>query len=214
MSTPARMKLGDTLFGGNSVASGSQEGLIGQSCFWDRDNNPSTPTVLRTNSGKMTIIVKNSAATALLPGRLVTWKAGAIGKEVDGYATVTAALCAGVVDDRLSSAGVAVGDYFHLIVKGSALVLQALSNLTLDVAATGATADATGLLYAITAITSGATTAGRFTNWVGTFSAAETTDGTAGKILRNAIGRAISTSLTSNTNGQVLAWLDLPWGVR
>lgn len=209
MSTPARFKRGETLFGGNSVTSGSVAGLLGQHCYWDRDNNLTTTTQLRQNAGSTTIIVKNSAAAALLPGRIVKWKAGAVGKEVDGYTHETAGTPAGVVDDRLPAAGVAVGDYFHLVIKGPCLVLQSLANLTVDVGI-----EATGLLYALTAVTSGATSAGRFTNWVGTFAAADTTDGTAGKILRNAIGRAISTSVTTNTNGSVMAWLDVPWGSR
>lgn len=205
MSSPVTFDRGATYYGPvNTIDTSDLRGigLEGQIRVWDRDDSTSETAQVRYNKQVIGICVRNNASIALLPGRICVWKAANYGKRVDGYGTTTAAHVAGVVDDRLPSAGVRNGDLFWLIVKGPCLVRQALSNLAADVAMND-------WLYTITAATSQSTTAGRFTRYVGTFAAADTTDGSAFNIQKNGIGWAISTSLTSNTNGNVLVDLDL-----
>jgi hypothetical protein len=140
---------------------------------------------------------------ALLPKRIVVWQTGQRFKRVAGYCATTAEECAGVVDEWLPAAGVRNGDLFWLVCRGPSLCLTSLA------------ADAENIvtefrpLYALTAATTQATTAGRFQRWNGTFSAAETTNGSAGNIIFNNIGRAMTARTTSNTNVDVLVDVDI-----
>lgn len=138
-------------------------------------------------------VVRNVSGIALLPGRMVVYKTGTNQKRVDGYTSTTAQSCAGIVDPFLPAAGVADGDLFFIVLEGVIPVRRQLSNSAADDAEDD-------ILYAITAATSQATTAGRFTRWVGTFTPTETTDGSAFRIQRNAIGLAASACTTAGTN--------------
>ena len=149
--------------------------------------------VRRSQGDVKSILVRNVGAVALLPGQIVTWAAGYRGTRVEGCARLTAGEVDGVIDDCLPSAGCRVGDICHLIVDGN--VLSATSRDTNEIACS-----AGGIIFAATAATSGATTAGRFAAWNGTFSAAQTTDGTAGNILGNKIGRAVSAVTAAETS--------------
>lgn len=165
--------------------------------------NPANKVVRRDGGDVKSIIVRNVSGITLYPGMLCTFASGYRGKRVDGLSRTTACEVAGSVDDMLStSSGVRNGDLFHLLVSGKALVL-------LSRTAAEAVISAGQVLYAVTAATSQATTAGRFVGWGGTFSAAETTDGTAGNILLNKIGRAISASTTADTGSLRLIDLQL-----
>ena len=119
------------------------------------DVDPTTGKV-RTNRRKVCIAVKNSSGAALLPKRLVTFSAtaGKLFTEVDGYAAETNEERVGVVDEWLPAAGVANNEVFWVTVDGPTEVACALSGT--DIAAGNR-------LAAITAVTSGATTAGRVT---------------------------------------------------
>lgn len=150
------------------------------------------------------VLVRNTSGVALLPGRLVTWATGYRHRRVDGYCTTTAQEVAGVVDDRLPSAGVPNGDMFWLLRKGHALVKTSLAADATNSIAEGA------ILYALTAVTSQSTTSGRFQPWVGTFGDTHTTNGTAGSIVMNQFGRAVSAKTTANTNVDCLVDLTLP----
>lgn len=197
---------GATFYGGLTIDTNDYTGSIqceGVKCEWMTDPDPTTPTTRRTQNVRYSIQVRNTSGIALLPGRICRWASGFVGRRVDGYTTTTAALAAGVVDPRLPTTGVPNGDIFHLFYSGPNFVRQAISNMGADLAQDE-------WVYAITAATSQATTAGRFTRYVGTFSAAETTDGTAFNIISNRIGRAMSTSLTNDTNALRLIWLALP----
>jgi len=116
---------------------------------------PSTGAV-RTNRRKVCVAVRNKSGAALLPKRLVTFSttAGKLFSEVTGYSAVTNEERVGVVDEHLPSAGVADGEVFWVTVSGPTEVAGALSGT--DIAAGDR-------LAAITAATSGATTAGRVT---------------------------------------------------
>jgi hypothetical protein len=200
--------LGKTFYNGTTIDTNDLGGahLEGVACRWLYDPS-TTQAQTRTNNFRQTIVVRNVSGINLLPGRVVRWASTYAGKRVDGMTATTAQAPAGIVDDSLPAAGVPTNDLFHLVVSGPCLIRQALSNFGADLAQDD-------WIYAITAATSQATTSGRFERFVGTFGDTHTTNGTAGNILFNRIGRAMSTSLTSNTNGQVLVWVDLPYGVR
>lgn len=145
------------------------------------------------------ILVQNRSGITLLPSQLVRWSATGYGKYIGGYTNVTASQPAGVVDPYLPATGVPDGDAFWVIVRGPCLVYRDKAALPADLAVGD-------ILYTVTAAASThSTTAGRFTKWGGTFTAAQTTDGTAGNILANQIGRAMSTAVTdTNTTAKVL----------
>ena len=195
-STP--FSLGKTYYDGRTIDTSNYGGvnLEGQVCTFTNINVLSGSTTVRTplEDGPIQArLVRNVSGIALLPGRLVIYKAGFNDKRVDGYTSTTAQRAAGVVDPYLPTAGVPNGDLFWIVISGTVPVRRALSNSAADDAEND-------VLYAITAATSQATTAGRFTRWVGTFSAAETTDGTAFNVITNNIGRAMSACTTAGTN--------------
>jgi hypothetical protein len=136
--------------------------------------------------------VRNVAAAALLPKRLVTFKTTAYGLQVDGYATTTAAE-AYPVDEFLPAAGVPVNYLFWIVVDGPATVLSDLAGADNNVIG------AAGVLVALTAATSGATTAGRV-------APQDLTGATAllAAQVQNRLGNAVSAKTTANTNADVL----------
>ena len=119
------------------------------------DVNPVTGAV-RSNRRKVCIAVRNKSGAALLPKRVVTFSttAGKLFSEVAGYSAVTNEERVGVVDEFLPAGGVANEEVFWVTVEGPTEVAVGLSGT--DVAAGDR-------LCAITAATSGATTAGRVT---------------------------------------------------
>lgn len=192
------LQLGRTYYEGRTIDTnnyGNSVDLEGQPCTY-RNAVVATGTAMQTalNAGAIVgRVVRNTSGINLLPGRIAVYAAGYDRKRVDGYTSTTAQRGAGIVDPFLPSTGVPNGDLFVLIEEGTVPVRRALSNSAAD--------DAEGdSLYAITAATSQSTTAGRFTRWVGTFTAAETTDGSAFNITRNLIGLAMSACTTAGTN--------------
>lgn len=157
------------------------------------DVNPSTGKI-RSNRLKTCVAVRNVAAAALLPKRVVRFAHGTAGtglfSTVDGYAAVAGDDRVGVVDEHLPASGVAVNDVFWVTVDGPTEVAHALSGTEVAVG---------DRLTAITAATSGATTAGRVkpTAYSG---AASTNLGESG---HGVIGVACSAGAT--TGGAVLA---------
>lgn len=189
---------GKTWLSGNSgrtLTSNMSDHLEGTTKVFD-DMDPAVTSGARTrrsNRQCTCMLVRNVSAGVLLPKRVVTFKAGYFGKQVDGYCDVGAELCAGVVDEFVSSAGVAVNDLFWITVKGPTLMLTDLAG--------GANNPISELdrLVALTAATSGATTAGR----VVTQSLAGATGVLAGAI-QNSFGVAMSAKTTANTNADIL----------
>jgi len=102
----------------------------------------------------------------------------------------------------LPSGGVPNGDLFYVIVEdANCLVTTSTAGDATNVIAAGQ------VLYAETANGStNATLPGRVVahNAAGTFSAAQTTDGTSFKIILNSIGRAKSAKTTGQTAGDLL----------
>lgn len=152
------------------------------------DVDPATGKI-RSNRVKTCVAVRNSAASALLPKRVVRFKLSAgtaVFSEVDGYAAETNEERVGVVDEHLPASGVAVNDVFWVTIAGPTEVAVALSG----------TAVAVGdRLACVTAATSGATAAGR----VGPSSLSSATNG-AGNNGIGVIGRACSVGATTGAN--------------
>lgn len=140
-------------------------------------------------------IVRNKAAAALLPKRLVTFKktaGSAFLGQVDGYVTTTAQE-GFPVDEFLPAAGVAVNDLFYIVVAGPSKVLTDLAS------GAGSVFNVGDSVVGLTAATSGATTAGRV-------APQDLTGATAvlGVQLQNRVGRAMSAATTSNTNADLM----------
>lgn len=142
-------------------------------------------------------VVRNTAAIALLPKRLVTFStaAGYHGRRVTGYATLTS-VNAYPVDELLPAAGVPVNDLFYIVVQGPALVKTDIASGANNVAAIN------DIFVSLTAATSGATTAGRI-------APQDLTGATAllGNQVQNRIGRAMSAQTTANTDADLLLYI-------
>jgi hypothetical protein len=177
------------VFGITSSTDGAH--LLGQE-FVVEDTSPTDPIKKRSNRLVHIRAVRNSAGAALLPKRIARYKVATNHSEVDGYTRLTAEYYAGIVDEFLPAAGAASNEVFYITVKGPSLVLMPLSNLSADVAQDD-------ILVSITAVTSGATTAGRL-------GAHDMSGATAvlGAQIINRIGRAMSTALTNDTNTSLL----------
>jgi len=145
------------------------------------------------------VCVSGSGGTTtglLLPGFLVSFKLTKYGKQVDGYTTTTAAE-GFPVDEFVVSTGVPINDLFYITVSGPASVMTSLAANAEDVFSAGS------VLVALTAATSGATTAGRV-------SAQDLTGATAllGNQIQNRVGVACSASTTANTNVTKLCFVN------
>lgn len=186
---------------------GAYSNLVGQEwLFEDIDysvGNGVGAKPVRTEKKVRCRLVQNVSGIALLPKRLARFKLGtpveATGK-VDGYARLTAER-AFPIDEFLPAAGVPDKGYFWLIMEGPAII-------KLPLAGAGFNGDiAVGdRLVALTAATSGATTAGRISkeNITGSTQAADYTF--LFDQISNRIGRALSAaaSTDANTDGNVL----------
>lgn len=176
----------------SSVDSTVLNNLEGKEYIVD-DVDPATG-IARTGRRVKLRCVRNKAAAALLPKRLVSFKAsaGVFGAHVDGYADTTAEESY-PVDEYLPAAGVAVDDLFYIVVEGPALVLSDLAGGANNVLNVG------DCVVALTAATSGATTAGRV-------APQDLTGATAllAKQIKNQVGYALTAKTTGNTNADVL----------
>lgn len=139
-------------------------------------------------------IVRNVSGGVLLPKRLVTFQAsaGKYGARVDGSVDITAEE-AYPVDEFLPTAGVPDDDLFYIVIEGPAVV----SN-TLVAGATSSIALADELIAA-TAVTSGATSAGRAEKAVFTGVAQALADQ-----IRHRLGRALTARTTGETGADIL----------
>jgi hypothetical protein len=187
---------GETFYNGGTIDANDLGGLNLEGKEWVfEDQNPNADTA-RSNKYVRCRVVRNTAAIALLPKRLVRFERDASnpdewGRRVDGYAAVTAAECY-PVDEYLPAAGVPVNDLFYIVVEGPAVILTSLSNMTANI-------DSGGWVVSITAATSGATTAGRINTQ-------DDSGGTTPQSLQimNRIGRALGAVTTAQTNTDVL----------
>lgn len=154
----------------------------------------------RSNKQVLCRLVKNESGAALLPKRLGSYSttAGEYGNVIDGYTTTDYAEGA-PIDEWLPAAGVPDQAFFWIVVKGPATVLTPL-------AGAGFNGDITvgQRLVALTAVTAGATTAGRVAceNITGSTQTADYSF--ILKQAANKIGRALSARTTGNTNADLL----------
>lgn len=163
--------------------------------FIFEDVNPGPGTSLqRTGRQVRCRLVRNKAGFALLPKRLVAFQAaaGKYGARVDGYADVTAEH-AYPVDEYVRAAGVPDGALFYIVVEGPALVLTDLAGGANNLLPLGTN------VVALTAATSGATTAGRI-------APQDLTGATAllANQIMHKVGRALTARTTANTNADIL----------
>lgn len=149
------MERGDYSSSANSLAHKLGEEYL----FPDIDMTTSSSGVRSKRSTVFNVVrlVKNSSGAALLPKRVVRFKAGTNGTEVDGYVASTEGRGAGVVDEWLPATGVPDGGFFYILREGVGLGLTALE-------AADTTAIAQGdMVLGQTAAASTSTTAGRLT---------------------------------------------------
>jgi hypothetical protein len=186
---------GATFYNGATIDSNNLGGIQHEGKEWefeDLDLSTVGAKAARTNRMVRCRVCRNVAAVALLPKRLASFKVGNPGR-VDGYATTTAQAFLGVVDEWLPAAGVPVNDLFWMVVEGPSQMLTDLAGgannlIPLDT-----------ILVGLTAVTSGATTAGRV--------APQDLSGVTtalGSQIQNALGRALTAATTANTNTSIL----------
>lgn len=185
---------GETFYNGATIDSSDLGGVNLEGKEWIfEDKNPVTG-VARTGNYVRCRVVRNTNAAALLPKRIVSFEADGAeyGCRVDGYATTTAAE-GYPLDEYLPTAGLPANDLGYIVVDGPATVLTDIA------AAAGNVVSAGGWVVALTAATSGATTAGR--------AAAQVLTGATAALaaqVQNRIGRALSAKTTANTNADML----------
>lgn len=104
--------------------------LQGHKYYFEREDDKFAGNV--HGRGIVAMLVRNSAAVALLPKKVARFKAesGLLGTSCDGYCFVVADIPAGVIDPFLPAAGVPVADLFWLIIEGEADVLTDESSTT------------------------------------------------------------------------------------
>lgn len=188
---------GQTFYNGGTIDSNNLGGANLEGTVWEFEDIDYSTAPFKQRSGRLVkcMIVRNVAAAALLPKRLVSFKQSAgspfVG-QVDGYTTTTAAE-GYPVDEFLPAAGVPVNDLFYIVIDGPAKVLTDLAGGANNVV------NVAGAVVALTAATSGATTAGRV-------APQDLTGATAllANQVQNRVGRAMSAVTTSNTNNDLL----------
>ena len=187
---------GQTYYGGQTIDSNNLGGidLEGKEfVFEDIDHSVVGAKPKRSGKRVKVRVVRNVGAAALLPKGLASFVAGTTyGKRVDGLARTTAAE-GYPIDEWLPAAGVPVNDLFYIVVEGPSLVLSDLAAGANNVITAG------GVLVALTAATSGATTAGRV-------APQDLTGATAllANQVQNRIGVALSSKTTAETNASIL----------
>lgn len=176
-----------------------------------KDLDPDDTLKLRSAKIRKAVLMRNVSGVTLYKGMAVSPQAGYEGKRFDGLTEVAAARCAGVINDQLNAAGVRNGDMCLVITEGP--------NLCYSGNTEGDAYSAGDFVYAKTAASSTANTVGGTTADDGgkivardsslTCSAAESTDGTLAKIVKNGLGRALSACTTAETNTLKLVDLNI-----
>lgn len=210
MSNTAPFGLGKTYYGesetidvSSSYANVNGVHLEGRPAYHNDSGIPSGGGIAlsRSSDVRKTRIVRNCSGVTLKGGMLAYYSVP--GKRVGGLGYLTAQKIAGVVDPSLGTTGVRDGDLFHLVVDGAVLCKTPVAPG--DIPINIAVGDN---VFALTAATSGATTAGRIRLSPASHAAAETTDTAnslyAGNFFRNVVGVAMSAATSANTNSDLL----------
>ena len=197
------MARGQTAYDGDTIDTGDLRfaDLLGKEWVFE-DIDPSNPTQRRTSRYVRCRLVRNVGAIALLPKRLVRFQTTAgdsYGAEIDGYTTTTGER-GYPLDEWLPAAGLAVNDVSWIVVEGPSIVITALANGEGNNIAVG------DPIHALTAATSGATTAGRASMQfiLGAATSGNTDYITQFNEFRNYVGRALSARTTNETDLDVL----------
>lgn len=192
---------GETGYNGDTIDTNDLQGVNWLGKEWLFEDRHADTGVQRTNRYVRCRVVRNTGAIALLPKRLVKFSvtAGEHGSEVDGYSTITGER-GYPIDEYLPAAGVPVNDYFWIVVEGPAVVITALANGQGNSIAIG------DPIAALSAATSGATTAGRAAMQfiLGAATSGNTDYITQFNEFRNYVGRALSARTTNETDLDVL----------
>ena len=156
---------GSTIYDGGTIDTNDLMGvdIVGKEWLFE-DRSPDSPTN-RTNHYVRCRAVRNDATFALLPKRLAIFSedAGEYGSLVDGMVAIDVTTHDGTaatevpafpIDEYLPAAGCVANDVCWIVMEGPAVCLTGIANM--------ATAITVGdRISALTAVTSGATTAGR-----------------------------------------------------
>lgn len=178
---------GFTFYNGGTIDSGNLGGVN-----YEGKEYRTEDTIYGTGQYVTLRVVRNSGSFNLLPKRMVSFDTAYVGCRCNGYTTANYA--PGVpVDELLPAAGVVPNDLFYVIMEGPCAVLTALDGGADNVI------NIMDPLVALTAATSGATTAGR----VQTASTSGSTTNQRDSLL-NVVGRAVSAQTTANTNASML----------
>lgn len=191
---------GETYYSGGTIDSNNLGGTQMEGSVWRFEDIDWSSTAVgakknRTNRQVRCMVVRNVGAAAILPKRLVTFQLTAgqpFTGRVDGYARTTAAR-AYPVDEFLPAAGCPVNDLCYIVIEGPAKVLTDIAT------GAGSVFNVGDVAVALTAATSGATTAGRV-------APQDLTGATAvlGNQVANRVGFAISAVTTANTAADLL----------
>lgn len=187
---------GETFYNGTTINSSDLGGLEHEGKTWVFEdilvNAAGGAKPQRSNRPVKCMCVRNVGAAAILPGQLVNLQKSGVNYlgRVDGLSFVTGQR-GYPADEFLPAAGVPVNDLFWVVVEGPAICLTDLAQVV-----NIAVGD---LVTALTAVTSGATTAGRVVGQ-------DLTGSTAllGAQIQNRIGHAISAVTSGNTNSPLL----------
>ncbi len=198
----------DTIDVSSSYANAPGIHLEGRECAGtDYDASVVNSNVPRSGDVRKTRIVRNCSGVTLQGGYAVTYSTPL--KRVNGYARTDACRIAGYVDPKLGTTGVRDGDLFHLVTEGYVLTKTPNSG-----AGFGGSDWAVGdPLFALTSAAANATTstaasiAGRMSKAPSTFTATQTTDGTAVNYARNAQVYACSALTTGQTAADALVYV-------
>ena len=179
-----------------SATAGTSKALEGiKKNFADVDYSSTDSIKPRRSGGEVTcLFVRNASGVALLPGRVVSWKLGAIGKQVDGNGDLQYEAVAGIVDELLPAAGVAANDYFWLVVKGNAICKNSLAASTIT--------QGEYVLAQTAAASTANTTNGRIISYTITSNATFAVSAALNRI-------GIAQSTTATTGADVLVYVDL-----
>lgn len=185
---------GSTFFAGGTANATDGANLEGKEYIAQDENVLNSHIVLK--------IVRNVSGIALESKRLVLYKAGKEGLQVDGYARLPADWCF-PVDDKYGGMTIGNNDLFFIVVSGLCLVKTSLAGNAENVLTVG------DYVMSVTAATSQATTAGRLGN--GTFAITGNTGPGLAKDLNNQIGKNLTTRTTNNTNTDTLVNVGRRW---
>lgn len=179
--------------------------------FEDLDPRGAAGSVaVRTNRPVRCRIVRNMAGTTLFAK--YCGQQGVTAGKVNVYLSGLVAVGATrgfPIDEYLPAAGVRNGDLCYVVIEGPALVRTSLAANAENVINLGDT------LVALTAATSGATTAGRVivrnTTLTNVTAAANFDASTFANNVQNRIGMALSAATTANTNADLLIDIGKVW---